>query len=263
MRHDGKPAATFVDCHSHVVPSGDDGARSVEEGVALCREAARRGTRILFGTPHVWPHLTLTSEREQAVREAWAQVARDAGLELRLGFELTPTAALLDDDPRRYALEGTSAVLMEVPFEGPLDLLWALAEHADAAGLTPVVAHPERTEAVLADPSVAAELAGRGWLLQVNATSLVGYHGPWAEQLGWELVERGHAALVASDGHRAARPPHLDEAHAAAVERLGEKATRLFDGSALGLAATSPAPSRVTTPAGAGSPSRSGARARG
>ena len=225
----------FVDCHSHVIPSGDDGARSLEEGVALCREAARRSTRILFGTPHVWPHLPLTPGREEAVRDAWAQMARRAGLELRLGFELTPTAALLDEDPRRYALERTDAVLMEVPFEGPLDLLWALAEHADASGLTPVIAHPERTEAVLADPQVADELAERGWLLQVNATSLVGYHGPWAEQLGWELLERGSAALVASDGHRAARPPYLDEAHAVAVERLGEEAARFFDGSVLGL----------------------------
>jgi len=47
-----------------------------------------------------------------------------------------------------------------------------------AAGLTPVIAHPERTEAVLEDPSLADDLAARGWMLQVNATSLIGRHGP-------------------------------------------------------------------------------------
>jgi hypothetical protein len=41
---------------------------------------------------------------------------------------------------------------------------------------------------------------------------------------------------VASDGHRQARPPHLDEAYELLVERVGEAANRLFDGSALGLA---------------------------
>jgi hypothetical protein len=40
---------------------------------------------------------------------------------------------------------------------------------------------------------------------------------------------------VASDGHRQARPPHLDEAYELLVERVGETASGLFDGSALGL----------------------------
>jgi hypothetical protein len=46
---------------------------------------------------------------------------------------------------------------------------------------------------------------------------------------------------VASDGHRQARPPHLDEAYELLVGRVGEAANRLFDGSALGLAASRPA----------------------
>ena len=30
----------FVDCHSHVVPSGDDGAKSHADGIDLCKLAA-------------------------------------------------------------------------------------------------------------------------------------------------------------------------------------------------------------------------------
>jgi protein-tyrosine phosphatase len=239
---------SFVDCHSHVVPSGDDGAGSVEEGVALCREAARHGTTILFGTPHVWPHLVLTEAREAEVREAYARMRENAGLELRLGWELTPTAALLDEDPRRYLLEGTDCVLMEVPFTGPADELVELAERTESAGLRPVIAHPERTEAVLDRPALADELAERGWTLQVNATSLLGRHGEEAADLGWDFLERGIATVVASDGHRPTRPPHLDSAHALAVRRLGEeRALSLFDGSALGLATPSRTASRVTS----------------
>ena len=236
-------APAFVDCHSHVLPSGDDGAQTLEDGIALCREAARRGTRILFATPHVWPHLPLTEARERDIRARFAELQPRAGLELRLGYELTPAAPLLDEDLRRYALEGTDAVLMELPFDGPPDLLIAVAEHAERSGLRPVIAHPERTEAVCARPALADELAERGWLLQVNATSLIGYHEPLFEEVGWELLERGVAALVASDGHRTTRPPHLDEAFALARARLGDAAIALFDGSALALGA----PSRMTT----------------
>src|SRR5438093_2512968 len=210
----------FVDCHSHVVPSGDDGAASTEDGLALCRSAAEHGTAVLFATPHVWPYFTLSEEREVEVRAAYERMSPHAGLELRLGYELTPTRVLLDEDPNRYVLEGTDCVLMEVPFAGPADLVFALAEHVEAAGLRPVIAHPERTEAVLADPFIAEELAARGWALQVNATSLLGRHGPEPEELGWSLLERGLAQVVASDGHRATRPPHLDEAYALAAARL-------------------------------------------
>jgi protein-tyrosine phosphatase len=225
----------FVDCHSHVVPSGDDGAATVADGRALCLSAARHGTSVLFATPHVWPHLPLTADRERTVRAAFEQVRVGAGLELRLGFELTPTRALLAEDPRRYVLEGTDRVLLEVDFVGSAEFTFALAEHVERAGLRPVIAHPERTEAVLDDPVVADELAARGWALQVNASSLTGRHGPDIEELGWSLVEGGMAAVVASDGHRTTRPAHLDEAYRLARERIGERASSLFDGSALGV----------------------------
>lgn len=238
----------FLDCHSHVLPSGDDGVDSVEEGRALCLEAARRGTAVLYATPHVWPHLPLTAEREQAVRETFAELAPRAGLELRLGFELTPAEPLLHEDLRRYALDGTEAILVEVPFHGPGDLLFGVAERAEEQGLLPVIAHPERTEAVRADRRLPYELAARGWAVQVNATSLLGRHGETAEELGWRLLEDGAASIVASDGHREARPPYLDEAFAAARARLGETALRFFDGSALTASRKERLPSRAGSP---------------
>jgi protein-tyrosine phosphatase len=233
----------MVDCHSHVVPSGDDGATTIDEGSALCVEAGRRGTSVLFATPHVWPHLTLTPEREQRIRHAYGELRERVDVELRLGYELTPSPALLREDPRRYELAGTGRVLMEVPFQGSMAGLVALAEYVESEGLVPVVAHPERTDAVLENPGAAARLAERGWPLQINATSILGRHGPTIEELAWRLLEDGAGTIVASDGHRRTRPPHLDEAYLAAVDRLGEDAAHLFDGTALGLAAPAPPPS--------------------
>jgi protein-tyrosine phosphatase len=226
----------FVDVHSHVVPSGDDGARSLEAGLALCLEAARHGTRVLYGTPHVWPSLPLTAEREAAVRSAHAEMApalAPHGLRLELGWELTPTERLLGEDPARYRLGTLAAVLMEVPFHGSLALAERLGEHVAASGLTPIVAHPERAEHVREQLGAVGGFRERGWLLQVNATSLLGAHGLEQEEVAWRLVRGGLADLVASDGHRMSRPPFLDEAHRLARARVGEAADALFDGSAL------------------------------
>jgi protein-tyrosine phosphatase len=235
----------LVDCHSHVVPSGDDGAQTLEDGLELCDLAAARGTGVLFATPHVWPHLTLTEERERSVRRAYERLRDRARLDLRLGFELTPAPPLLREDPARYVLEGTEIVLAEMPFVGPASDLIELAEHVERAGLTPLVAHPERTEPVLERPELARELAER-WPLQVNATSLLGRHGREIEELAWELLDV--ASVVASDGHRVTRPPALDEAYELVKARVGEEAARpLFDGSALGLSPPRPTPARATS----------------
>jgi protein-tyrosine phosphatase len=241
---------SFVDVHSHVVPSGDDGAQSPEDGAWLCRDAAASGTGLLYATPHVWEHLPLTDGRERAIRAAHERLAATAPLELRLGFEVTPAPRLLREDLRRYALEGLDVVLFDSPFVGPLDLLFALAERAREQGLRAVAAHPERVEAVLLDPALLDELSRAGLLIQVNASSLTGWHGPEIEELGWRALDRGLADLVASDGHRPARPARLDEAFELARTRVGEGAVSLFDGSALGLAASTPrSPSREASQA--------------
>jgi protein-tyrosine phosphatase len=238
----------FVDCHSHVVPSGDDGAKTVADGLELCDLAAASGTAILFATPHVWPHLPLTDEREREVLRGYEWLKARARVELRLGFELTPAPPLLHEDPARYVLDGTDVVLVEVPFPGPASDLIELAEHIERAGLRPLVAHPERTEPIRARPELAHELAQR-WPLQVNATSLLGRHGEEIEGLAWRLVEAGDAAIVASDGHRLTRPTRLDEAYELVRARVGEEAALpLFDGSALGLSSGRPTPSRVAAP---------------
>jgi protein-tyrosine phosphatase len=227
----------FVDIHSHVVPSGDDGVGSVSEALALGRDAFEHGTRLLYGTPHVSPALPLSGERERRIRNAFAELGGKAPLELRLGYELTPMPSLLDEDPSRYVLEQTEHVLVEIPFVGSADVFLEVGRWIEDAGLTPVVAHPERTEAVLTNPRLADELAERGWPLQVNASSLLGRHTAEMEREGWRLIDDGRAAIVASDGHRATRPMLLDGAYELVRAHVGEeRALRLFDGTALGLA---------------------------
>ena len=237
----------FVDIHSHVVPSGDDGAQTVAQGIALCREAARRGTSVLYATPHVWAHLPLTADRERATLAAFEEVAAAAPLNLRLGYELAPAHWLLREDLSRYVLQGTESVLIEVPFVGSPHVTIALAERAEAQGLRPVIAHPERGEEV--SLALAEGFAERGWQLQVNSSSLLGRHGAEAEEVGWRLLRDGTAAFVASDGHREARPPYVDAAFELTKAELGpEAALRYFDGTGLNAGATAPRlPSRAAS----------------
>jgi protein-tyrosine phosphatase len=235
----------IVDVHSHVVPTGDDGAATIEDGLRLCRQAARHGTRILYATPHVharWDSYPLTSER-LARYDAAFPVMRDAcavfGLDLRRGFEVYPGSTAAVADRRELALGESGGYLVEFPgFWTPerdaLALVRREAERAERVGLLPVLAHPERCAEIAADPERARDFAERGWLLALNGQSLDGRHGEAAERAAWRLLELGLGDLVASDAHSPRRDARLDWAFELLARRLDEqRARRLLDGSAL------------------------------
>ncbi len=236
--------AAFADVHSHVVPSGDDGAESIEEGLALCRLAVETGTRILFATPHAhapWDKFPRTPERARLYAASFVEIRDQVaawGLDLRRGWEVYPSE-IAGSDPAELVLEGTRGVLIEFPgswleIDDPIGTVAEAAAEVEAAGLVPVLAHPERCRAVAADPGSVHSFAERGWLLCLNATSVVGRHGATAERTAWALLQAGVVALVASDAHRASRPPTLDQGYAAICGRLGDDVARpLFDGSAI------------------------------
>ena len=230
----------FVDTHSHMVPSGDDGVRSVDEGVELVAEAGRRGTAVQFATPHALERFPVTAERRRRVMAAREQMrARLAGrVDFRIGWEIGPEAGVLDADPAELAMEGLDACLLELPLPHTaprdLEMVIACAEHIEGAGLTPILGHPERCELVAEELGWVTRFRRRGWLTQVNGSSLHGRHGEEAERAAWELVESGRADLVGSDGHRAKRPPYLDETFRLVSDRIGrERALPMFTGAAL------------------------------
>lgn len=235
----------IVDVHSHVVPTGDDGARTLQDGVKLCRDAASHGTSVLYATPHIhakWDHYPLTPERLRRYDEAFP-VLRAAckrfGLDLRRGFEVYPGALPRTADLQEYGLTGSGGYLIEFPgFWTPetdaLGLVRREAERAEQAGLLPVLAHPERCAQIAAEPRRVKQFVDRGWLLALNGMSLDGRHGPKSQKAAWQLLESGYGDLVASDAHGPNRNARLDWAYELAASRLGvERARGLFDGSAL------------------------------
>jgi len=231
----------FVDIHAHVVPSGDDGVQTLDEALDLLREAASRGTALQYATPHANERFPITPSRRRLAEEGLAELAEECaafGLDLQLGFELAGEPWLLDEDPRDYRLGSLPACLLEFPLPytetTTLDLVTACGEHVEAAGLVPILAHPERCRMVHADIDVVRAYKERGWLTQINSTSLLGRDGSENERVGWELVLDGLADVVATDAHRAHRPPFLDGVHAALAARVGlEEAVRLTCGVAL------------------------------
>jgi protein-tyrosine phosphatase len=234
----------FVDLHTHVIPSGDDGAPDVDAGLELCRAMAADGTRVVYGTPHAHPPdswFPITGDRIALVRRSYGEMkprCAEFGLDLRLGWELSATGVLVGE-VSDYVLEGTDAVLLELPgpwfsFDDEVAVTSEQAAAIRAAGLRVVLAHPERSLGVQRRPETLLELVEEGALVCFNADSFVGGHGEACEQCAWRLLELGIGDFVASDAHRPERPSRLHEAVDAIATRCGaERALALAQGEAL------------------------------
>lgn len=192
----------MIDLHSHVLPGLDDGAADLDEAVAICHAAVADGIRVLAATPHVRDDYPTTPEQMEA---ALAEVRAAVGEELRLvpGGELD--LAQLErphEELLRFALAGNPGyLLVETPYVGwPLDIgerLFGLL----AAGITPVLAHPERNGEVQERPELLEPLVASGVLVQLTAGAVEGSLGRRSHVSALALLDLGLAHLIASDGH--------------------------------------------------------------
>jgi tyrosine-protein phosphatase YwqE len=207
-----------IDLHSHMLPGIDDGARDLDEALAMARAYVADGVRSVVATPHIYPGVfdNQPAQIEQACQRLQLALA-DHGipLELQWAAEVRASGELLDmlaqgqlcflghDGPWRH-------LLLELP-DGQIPLgTDRLIDLLAAHHVRPVIAHPERNKAVMADPRKLAPLVARGCLLQVTAGSLLGEFGSKAEATSVDLLDLGWVSAVASDAHRVSnRAPRM------------------------------------------------------
>jgi protein-tyrosine phosphatase len=179
------------------------------------------GITAIAATPHVRDdYPTTPAQMEAAVRDLRRELrVADIAVEILPGGEIAlDSLGLLDrEDLLRFSLAQSGRyLLVEFPYVGwPLALetsLWKVR----AAGLVPIIAHPERNREVQERPDLLAPLVAAGTLVQVTAASLDGRLGRSSQRAAQALLKDGTAHLIASDAHGSAiREAGLADAFAA------------------------------------------------
>ena len=203
----------------------------------MARVAASQGTRAILATPHRKDVTELHSVAQagKLLAELNARIrAESIELQVLLGMENHLDADLPDEIEagRALTINGTDHVLIEMPFFGNPGFVRPTLRRIQAAGLVPVLAHPERIEAFQQESDLLAEFVRGGMLGQITAGSLLGHFGPWVRDFTGELLRRDLAHLMASDTHAPSGPrwPGLKEGVEAASAIVGdERALDLVD----------------------------------
>ncbi len=204
----------------------DDGARTLEDSLAMVRMAAEHGTTDLVATPHANLQYRFEPER---IAERIAKVRDAAGGALRLytgcdfhlNYENIQDAI---DHPRKYTINQQSYLLVEFSelliFKNTDEIFARLSD----AGMTPVITHPERNGLLRQRVELIAKWVEQGARVQLTAQSLTGKFGRNAKDFSRELLGRRLVHVVASDGHDCERrPPRMDQARTWLRMEYGEE----------------------------------------
>jgi len=224
----------MIDIHCHILPSLDDGPKSMESSLAMAKMAFEDGTRTIVATPHIREGFAISTPEviEEKVKE-FRQALAEADIEMDIlpGADVRVYPEMLTDPkglhPYTLAKNGRY-FLLEFADEILPPGVKRLVEILTEADITPIVTHPERNFPLTRDPQTLYELVMAGALVQVTARAVAGRDGPASARYIRLLMEHRMVHFIATDGHSVDnRPPILSEGVAAAREVLGLEADRL------------------------------------
>ncbi|HEP1819530.1 TPA: capsular polysaccharide biosynthesis protein Cps4B [Streptococcus suis] len=230
----------MIDIHSHIIFGVDDGPKSIEESLELIGIARKQGVRIIVATSHRRKGMFETPEKvimanfiklKEAVNEIYPE------LKLCFGGELYYSKSLMEKLEKRKVptINNSRYILLEFSMNTPWKDIQKAVNEVNLLGLTPLIAHIERYDALAFNAERVEELIEKGCFTQVNSShvlkpSLIGDRSKEFKKRVEFFLENDLVHCVASDMHNTtSRPPYMNAAYKIVKEEYGEdRAKALF-----------------------------------
>jgi protein-tyrosine phosphatase len=224
-----------VDIHSHILPEVDDGPKSWDVSVAMCRAAAADGITDMVATPHANDRYPYDREYLAGLVAHLQRLVGDSP-RLSLGCDFHLSYDNLQDalaHPTRYVIEGTRYLLVEFSnYSVPAQTTEYFVKLGNC-GITPIITHPERNPILRENLGRVAEWADQGYVVQMTGSALTGFWGDRARRAALWLLEHQAVHVLSTDAHEMEkRVPILSTARDAVAEIYGQEiADALVEGN--------------------------------
>jgi protein-tyrosine phosphatase len=217
-----------IDLHCHILPGIDDGAPTLEVALAMARCAVEDGISVTACTPHIYPGLyPNTKDGILAAIASFREALAAENIPLRLvegaDTHLAPDLAGQIKAGKIPTLNGSRYFLFEPPHHVAPPRLEDTVFSLLAAGLIPVITHPERLTWLNDQqyPMFQRMVQSGAWM-QLTAGSVTGRFGKRPKYWADRILDDGFCHILATDSHHIdRRPPLLAEARESAAKRLG------------------------------------------
>ena len=230
----------MIDLHCHILPGIDDGAKNLDESLALINTAISNGITHMMCTPHI--QLGRFDNTVDTISMAFNQVQQQVtaqALNIKLAFaaevRICPEIMILAKQAKLPFIgqwQGKNVLLLELPHSHVPPGTEQLIKWLHKNDIIPMIAHPERKRDILADYEKLKILVRTHCLFQITASSIIGDFGEGPKALAEKMLMDDLVNIIATDAHSLKRrPPKLAEGRMAAAKLIGdEKAHKLvFD----------------------------------
>jgi protein-tyrosine phosphatase len=235
----------MIDIHCHILPGIDDGAKNMEQSLAMAQMALEYGVDAIVCTPHVYerPENKLTRERIWKAVEELRESLKENGIKMKIhiGGEYyldQPFPLLLQKHHPLAYINDTNYVMVEFPMLNlppylEFSTLDSELEDPELKKLLPflriILAHPERNAEIARNLPQADRLKDMGIIFQVNMGSLAGFYGRLIRKTAERLLKKGMVDLIATDAHSENMMKKIFEAAKKRIIKLtGERGWRLL-----------------------------------
>lgn len=216
----------MIDVHCHILPGVDDGSKSWEMSVEMCRMAAEDGIEHIVATPHANDRYAYDREKFNAILSELSQrcsgnPAFSLGCDFHLSYENFQSAMA---EPEKYAIQGTPYMLVELSnYSIPVQINDCFTQLMEK-GITPIITHPERNPILQRSLERVLGWAEQGCVIQATAAVVTGAWGEPSWRAAEWLLKRNAVHVLATDAHDTKRRiPNLTHARAMVAESYGDE----------------------------------------
>jgi tyrosine-protein phosphatase YwqE len=212
----------FVDIHSHLLPGIDDGAKDLEDSIALISKMRSYGIKHFITNPHVLGNVYSNSTEtiKEKLKEDRAAL-KNSNLN---DISIKAAAEYMLDEQFSERIENDdiltlkdNLVLVEMSyFSAPINVYEILFE-LQLKGYKPILAHPERYNFYHNDFKKYYKLKKAGCLFQLNLLSLTDHYGKNTQKITAKLLKENMYDFVGTDVHH--------NNHLELLQKIGSKVT--------------------------------------
>lgn len=197
----------MIDVHSHIIPTIDDGSKSVEETFNMINEAKKAGFTDIIMTPHfLLNYYEPTTDEANFWKDKLQEIIKNKniGISLHSGMEIYISNKLEDliKEDKVLTLANSKYMLIELPLSTSVNYLDYVLYFLQSISIKPIIAHPERYKSVQDNPEIIEDYIEKGALIQCNYGSILGLYGKKAKKTIKLLLKKKQVGFLGSDCHK-------------------------------------------------------------
>lgn len=219
----------LYDMHSHILPEFDDGAKSVEESLALIDSLKKQGVNNICLTPHFYTNEMSLEDFVESRRKAFEKfkpfIPEDVNIVL--GAEVYVTRYMFGNNDLSELSYGNSRyMLTEFGYDSRFsdNTMKRFYSFINDYDLIPVLPHVERYQTLMDNPSVISELRDMGVVIQTNISNYTKKAPMFKRRKLLKMISGGLVDIIGSDAHSLRH--NTPEVYNEAVECISSKCGR-------------------------------------